>query len=184
MKRINPQTGEVFKPGDTREDGRIFHKYKMHGGPRSNGYYGEQWLTSEALAKERERASQYLKTWAMKNKESEKLKKKLKYHANPDKYASSTMKATYGITLEQYRSILKSQHNVCVVCRNGEVAVDKNGKTRRLAIDHCHSTGIIRGLLCSQCNTALGLMKDNAENIRRLAFYSEVANTGYTSPGY
>ncbi len=43
----------------------------------------------------------------------------------------------------------------------------------RLVIDHCHSTGAIRGLLCSNCNTAIGLLSDNPEIIRKAADYLE-----------
>jgi hypothetical protein len=44
-------------------------------------------------------------------------------------------------------------------------------------VDHCHATGKVRGLLCHNCNRALGLMQDNIENIKRAADYLEGATT-------
>jgi hypothetical protein len=53
--------------------------------------------------------------------------------------------------------LLVVQKNVCALCKKGE----SSGK--QLSIDHCHTTGKIRGLLCSRCNLGLGLFKDNQE---------------------
>ena len=70
------------------------------------------------------------------------------------------LKRAYGITLEQYNELLFKQNNKCAICN-----VDNNGKYRKkaraFAVDHCHSTNNIRGLLCSDCNTGIGLLKDN-----------------------
>jgi hypothetical protein len=70
------------------------------------------------------------------------------------------LKKAYGITLEQYNELLSSQNHKCAICN-----IDNNGKYRNkpraFAVDHCHSTGKIRGLLCSDCNTGIGLLKDN-----------------------
>jgi hypothetical protein len=70
------------------------------------------------------------------------------------------LKRSYGITLEQYNELLFKQNNKCAICN-----VNNNGKyrskARAFAVDHCHSTNKIRGLLCSDCNTGIGLLKDN-----------------------
>lgn len=58
----------------------------------------------------------------------------------------------YGITLEQYELMFKEQAGKCLICL---MTHDK------LHIDHCHTTGRVRGLLCGSCNRALGLLKDN-----------------------
>ena len=63
---------------------------------------------------------------------------------------------TYRLTHLQYQTLLTEQNNQCAIC--GEEP-DPDG--RYLAVDHCHSTGRIRGLLCSNCNTAIGLLYDN-----------------------
>lgn len=61
----------------------------------------------------------------------------------------------YGITDEDYGELLKSQDGKCAIC----------GIEAKLNIDHCHDNGHVRGLLCNQCNTALGLFKDNINNL-------------------
>lgn len=71
----------------------------------------------------------------------------------------------YGITMIQYLEMLKSQDNKCKICNRTDVQTGK-----KLAVDHCHETGRIRGLLCSKCNQAVGLLNDDpvlAENLTR-----------------
>lgn len=71
------------------------------------------------------------------------------------------MKA-YGITQEDYEQMLDAQSNQCAIC----------GVYRaKLAIDHDHKTGKVRGLLCRKCNRGLGYFKDNAEGIQRALDY-------------
>jgi hypothetical protein len=67
------------------------------------------------------------------------------------------LKASFGMTPEDYDAILTAQKGVCAIC-----GVDKPSAHRRhFYVDHCHTTGKIRGLLCSSCNTGLGHFKDN-----------------------
>jgi hypothetical protein len=77
-----------------------------------------------------------------------------------------------GITIETYLEDLKKQKNRCLIC--GEEERQKNGmtgKVRNLNIDHCHKTGKYRGLLCSSCNTAIGLLKEDPEIFARAMKY-------------
>jgi len=69
----------------------------------------------------------------------------------------------YGIDTETYNEMLLKQSNVCAICFLPESKKHQNGKICKLAIDHCHKTGKIRGLLCSKCNTGIGNLKDSAE---------------------
>lgn len=72
----------------------------------------------------------------------------------------------YGITIEEYDAMLEAQNGVCLVCQEED-------KDTNLAVDHCHSTGRVRGLLCNNCNRAIGLLKDNPAVIKRAAAYLE-----------
>jgi hypothetical protein len=91
--------------------------------------------------------------------------------------ASRTLKHYYGITLIDYEAMFAAQNGVCAICQMPEVVNDhKTQKPRRLAVDHCHKTRKIRGLLCNACNTALGKLKDNPQLIERAAAY--VRNEG------
>lgn len=70
----------------------------------------------------------------------------------------------YGISLEEYDELVARSDNKCYVC-------DASPGKRRLNVDHCHETGIIRGLLCHGCNTAIGLMQDDPELLELAATY-------------
>jgi Recombination endonuclease VII len=62
----------------------------------------------------------------------------------------------YGLTAEGYDALLAVQGGVCALCRRAAEPVDRRtGAPRRLAVDHCHRTGRVRGLLCTVCNTSL-----------------------------
>ena len=65
----------------------------------------------------------------------------------------------YNITLEDYELMLKSQNGVCAICKRPETIKNKNNKIDPLSVDHCHTTGKIRGLLCRECNRLLGMLE-------------------------
>lgn len=69
----------------------------------------------------------------------------------------------YGLSLEEYESLLASQGGVCATC----------GGTTRLVVDHDHATGAVRGILCHGCNVSLGMARDDARVLRSLADYVE-----------
>jgi hypothetical protein len=66
----------------------------------------------------------------------------------------------------------QEQKGLCKICRNPETSIDKSsGKIKSLAIDHCHQTNRIRGLLCSNCNRALGLFRDSPAILQKAIDY-------------
>lgn len=75
------------------------------------------------------------------------------------------LEARYGITSADYWDLYAWQGGVCYICRRA------TGKTRRLSVDHDHSTGIVRGLLCRPCNNYLGHLRDSREALLRAAGY-------------
>jgi hypothetical protein len=72
----------------------------------------------------------------------------------------------YGITLADYEQMLHEQNYKCAICGNEDEV-----EGRRLAIDHCHNSGKVRGLLCGKCNRALGLFYDNQELLENAISY-------------
>jgi hypothetical protein len=76
----------------------------------------------------------------------------------------------YGVTMEEYDKMLKSQNGVCAICLHPETLM-RRGKIVPLFVDHCHKTGKIRGLLCYPCNSAVGYLKDNPESFDRASSY-------------
>lgn len=70
----------------------------------------------------------------------------------------------YGISPDDYLAMWHQQGGKCAVCREPEVSKRK-GAVLNLAVDHCHKTGRVRGLLCSSCNGGMGLFKDSPERL-------------------
>lgn len=93
---------------------------------------------------------------------------------NPMRFKHNMLKAKYGITIEQYQEMLNRQNGNCAICEQQETVIDgRSGKVRTLAVDHCHSTKKIRGLLCGSCNKAIGCLKDSLELLQKAYKYLE-----------
>jgi hypothetical protein len=88
------------------------------------------------------------------------------YAANADRQRERNYLKAYGITVAQYEELLESQGGVCAICGRPETRIQQ-GKVKRLHVDHCHSTGVVRGLLCAACNTGIGLLQDDPDIIAR-----------------
>jgi hypothetical protein len=82
------------------------------------------------------------------------------------------IKCLFGLNAEDYDALVKKQDNKCAICRQPETAMLR-GKVKALALDHNHETNRVRGLLCSRCNVALGLLDDNVERVLQAALYLE-----------
>lgn len=80
------------------------------------------------------------------------------------------MLRNYGITRQDYNTLLSQQDNKCKLCGGEGFAMAPGGKVK-LVVDHCHATGVIRGLLCHNCNRGLGLFKDNLETLKTAISY-------------
>lgn len=103
-----------------------------------------------------------------KEQERNYLKNRLKN--NPAHYRERDLKRKYGITLADYLRLMDEQNHECAIC-----ADPSNG--RRLDVDHCHSTGKVRGLLCRRCNLILGHAEDEPEVLILAASYLESASS-------
>lgn len=77
------------------------------------------------------------------------------------------MKKNYGIGLKEYDAMFESQNGVCAICSKEPPDHHK----KRLNVDHCHTTGRVRGLLCDACNRAIGLMKDSPDLLYKAINY-------------
>lgn len=85
---------------------------------------------------------------------------------NPQKMKQIDLKKKFNISLEFYYSLLEAQGEVCVLCKQRETKIDpRSGLPFALAVDHCHKTGKVRGLLCMKCNRGLGLFEDNIDTL-------------------
>ena len=109
----------------------------------------------------------YAKQWRIDNNDKERARSRTYYQDNKDwlrpMYERSRIKRKYGVTQEQVEMRRSEYSGLCEIC----------GKKPSDHIDHCHSTGFFRGLLCRQCNTALGMVADDPQVLRRAALYLE-----------
>jgi hypothetical protein len=90
-----------------------------------------------------------------------------------DKWRCHTLRKRYGITAAQYDEMLAQQGGACFICR--EV------KDRRLEVDHCHTTGRVRRLLCSRCNTIVGVLENDRDRLTGAEAY--IASFAYEIRG-
>ena len=90
----------------------------------------------------------------LKTREARRLKGRTE---TPEQRRKWSLKAKYGISLEDYTELMVLQNGKCKICNAGS---DK-GQAGFLVVDHNHATGKVRGLLCNHCNAALGMFKDS-----------------------
>ena len=95
------------------------------------------------------------------------------HNANLNKEKAAQLKHNYGISLDQYNQLFIDQNGCCGIC-----SIHQSELSRALAVDHDHSTNEIRGLLCSSCNTGLGLLQDSSELLESAIKYKQSFKTG------
>jgi Recombination endonuclease VII len=124
-----------------------------------------------------ERDKQRLQRWRQNNPDKYQAqwdrgnkKRKRHYENNRDEYRNRNLLKNYGISLEQYNQILKSQNGKCAICKKPELTTNK----RNLAVDHNHKTGRVRGLLCKGCNVGLGEFNENINTLKLAIQYLQV----------
>lgn len=81
---------------------------------------------------------------------------------NPAKVAEHQRKIHYGISEKDYRGRIEKQAGLCAICQT--VLSSPH-------VDHCHKTGVFRGVLCGNCNTGLGLFKDSPDRLQKAIQY-------------
>ncbi len=98
---------------------------------------------------------------------NKKKKEQQYYQKNKEVIFENYLKRTYDINLEHYNTLSEKQGGVCAICNQECVS------GRRLAVDHNHDTGEVRGLLCCMCNRGLGNLGDNLDRLRAAVLYLE-----------
>ena len=117
-----------------------------------------------------------LKKYKVENKEKLEIASLLWKKNNPDKVKkyqrTSNLRKNFGLSMDEYEQMVLKQNNLCAICEKAETFIHHQTKEpARLAVDHCHATGKVRKLLCKNCNTALGLFKDDIAVIGNAAQY-------------
>ena len=120
----------------------------------------------------------YMRQWNSKN--PERVKASAKRFRKTDRFRNSHMKTKFGISLDEWNAKEKAQNGVCAICDQCETHTTKTGRpANRLSIDHCHHTGRVRSLLCTRCNTVLGLLDESPTHLGRVTAYVVAARASY-----
>lgn len=102
---------------------------------------------------------------------------KQKVKASPNKSSKETKKAyvlksRFGLSLEDYHLLYTKQNGCCAICgKSITLFVDKKDFSNVACVDHNHTTGEVRGLLCNHCNTGIGLLKEDLSILENAAKY-------------
>ncbi len=130
----------------------------------------------------KEKLREYQRQWRQRPESKLKLMASQRRYrkAHPEKQIESNKRnllklrlKSLGLSMDDYSRMLTDQGHRCAICGTHADELD-----RRLAIDHCHKTGRVRGLLCNLCNTALGMFKDLPLPVfMKLSYY--VQNGGF-----
>jgi hypothetical protein len=121
----------------------------------------------------RECETAYALAWNKANPEKakehhKKQYQKTKHLRDPSKRRAQKLLKNFGISHAEYAEMLLSQGGRCAACGTNELGFHKH-----FNVDHCHTTGKIRGLLCGNCNRAIGLLRDSVETALAVALYLE-----------
>lgn len=129
-----------------------------------------------------ERFKEYAKTTRANNLEKMKEKRRRLYIQNREKELNQShdyhvknrealyfkkIKRLFNISIDEYKTMWDNQEGNCAICKS------QPERDLNLCLDHCHETGKVRGLLCTKCNKALGLFKDNKEKLLDAIKYLE-----------
>lgn len=108
-------------------------------------------------------ASARAREWALKNKDKVDAKAR-----------SGHLRRKFGLTVEQYNEMLSEQGGVCGICKC--TLLSPRVKQKNFCVDHNHSTGAVRGILCDACNLILGNANDDVELLSKCIHYLEERN--------
>lgn len=90
------------------------------------------------------------------------------YRDHSEMWRENGLKRKYGLTLAEYNRLLANQNGHCAIC---PATIGEEKRMRKLFVDHDHTTGKVRGLLCSRCNSAVGHLRDHPKYAHALVGY-------------
>ena len=101
-----------------------------------------------------------------KNREAMRKAQREYHQRNPDRHRNNFLKRTFGITVDEYREMIAKRNGLCDICKSPEP-----GGKGNFHLDHDHTTGEIRGILCAKCNLGIGSLQDSIEILEAAANY-------------
>lgn len=124
----------------------------------------EKWSRKNETPEHKKARLAKAREYQARNKEKIKAQKAAdRERINRVQYAGRNLKK-YGLTTEIFEATLQAQNGECAICQK---------PMTKPAVDHCHETGWVRALLCGNCNTGLGLFREDVGNLRAAIAYLE-----------
>lgn len=125
----------------------------------------------------KEDLQQYFKIHYQQNKEKKNEYQRNYYQKNKEvilkQQRERHLQKSYGLSSNEYLEMVIEQDNKCAICGESETHILKTGDVKPLSVDHDHSTGEVRMLLCNDCNALLGFSKENTDILNRAITYLE-----------
>lgn len=134
-------------------------------------YAGKRAASKRYYDANRDKEADRQRRYVAANPEKRRETKRRYMAAKPETDRAWKLSWFYGMTLEDYERLLAAQGNACAICKT-DAGTQSHG---RLQVDHCHSTGEVRGLLCGRCNRGLGMFSDSPDALKAALRYLDKA---------
>lgn len=135
----------------------------------------DEFLLSRGHTRESYNALSNTGQWSVRNREKHAAISKIwsdkNIHRRRELSRKCNLKRMYGIDQAEYNRMFEEQDGKCAICSTAT----PTGKWKVFAVDHCHETGLIRGLLCNECNRGIGLLGDNPDRLLKAVDYLKTA---------
>lgn len=143
--------------------------------------YHKEYMTRPG---KKEAASRRAKEWRERNPEwtrqRDRKAERLRWsQKTPDEKTSFRLKKKYGLSLEEWRKMFSDQNHQCFLC-DTKVTEEFGNNREKGVVDHCHHSGVVRRILCQNCNRALGLVKENKNTLERMIKYLEQSTLSHS----
>lgn len=146
----------------------FYNSERTKDGKRTECKECERLMHQKWAENNREKVREHSLAYQRRHKEKCKAKQKKWLKQHPEKNYAYRIKNRYGMSIEDYYSLVTQQEGKCAIC----------GKTAdpKLVVDHCHATNKVRGLLCDLCNRGIGHFSDSIELLKAAIQYLESHN--------
>lgn len=94
-----------------------------------------------------------------------------KYGSNERGHRALWLKHKYNLDIDEYDRKIDEQGGICPICKRSPESHPKSTRYKFFPVDHCHRTGKIRGIICHDCNLAIGLLQEDVDRIGRIVSY-------------
>jgi hypothetical protein len=164
-------TKACIKCGDEKLETKEFFRPNPINGFRNDCRECEKKARREWYAKAPENCKAAARKWSKENPERRNATKRNWNRNNKEKVAAHHRKTAYGISEIDFKNLFDTQGGKCAICDFQFPSIMTGDRTKSPHLDHCHSSGKIRGLLCISCNTVLGRSGDSVEVLQKAIQY-------------